>query len=193
MRRPRSSRWRAGSLRKLTSHNDALIAELQLGATEDVNFKSKDGTEVHGMHYKAARVREPARNIRCCCASTADPNGQDQHSFNFERQFFAANGYVVLNVNYRGSSGRGSKLSAKASSRIGATKKWPICWPASIMSSAMGIADPDRLGIGGWSYGGILTDYTIATRHTLQSRDQRRGQRQPDRDVRRRPVHVAIR
>ena len=37
------------------------------------------------------------------------PNGQDQHSFSFERQLFAANGYVVIAVNYRGSSGRGEK------------------------------------------------------------------------------------
>src|SRR5207245_10014119 len=36
------------------------------------------------------------------------PNGQDEHNFSFERQFFAANGYVVISVNYRGSSGRGS-------------------------------------------------------------------------------------
>ena len=36
------------------------------------------------------------------------PNGQDQHSFSFDREFFAANGYVVLAVNYRGSSGRGA-------------------------------------------------------------------------------------
>ncbi|PYS21564.1 MAG: hypothetical protein DMG11_27825, partial [Acidobacteria bacterium] len=36
------------------------------------------------------------------------PNGQDAHSFSFDRQWFAANGYVVISVNYRGSSGRGS-------------------------------------------------------------------------------------
>ena len=41
-----------GKLRKLTSHNDALMAELQLGAVEDISFKSKDGTEIHGIMVK---------------------------------------------------------------------------------------------------------------------------------------------
>src|SRR5437588_333107 len=90
------------------------------------------------------------------------PNRHDQHSFNFERQFFAANGYVVLNVNYRGSAGRGSKYSESIFA------DWGNKEVADLLAGvdhvvAMGIADPDRLGIGGWSYGGILTDYTIAT------------------------------
>ena len=42
------------------------------------------------------------------------PTAQDQHSFQFERQFFAANGYVVINPNYRGSAGRGAKVSDHA-------------------------------------------------------------------------------
>ena len=46
---------------------------------------------------------------------------------------------------------------------IGGTKKSRTCWRASITRCKKGIADPDRLGIGGWSYGGILTDYTIAS------------------------------
>src|SRR5207237_7833128 len=47
------------------------------------------------------------------------PNGQDAHSFNFERQLFAANGYVVVNVNYRGSSGRGEKYQVAISADWG--------------------------------------------------------------------------
>ena len=43
-----------GKLRKLTGHNDALLAELQLGTVEDISFQSKDGTEVHGMMIKPA-------------------------------------------------------------------------------------------------------------------------------------------
>lgn len=39
------------------------------------------------------------------------PTAQDVHSFQFERQFFAAHGYLVLGINYRGSSGRGAKYS----------------------------------------------------------------------------------
>ena len=45
-----------GSLRKLTTHNDALMAELNLVPTEDVEFKSKDGTDVHGLRHQASRL-----------------------------------------------------------------------------------------------------------------------------------------
>src|ERR1051326_5756480 len=148
-------------LRKLTTHNDALMSELLVGATEDVDFKSKDGTEVHGIITKPATF-ESGHKYPMLLRIHGGPNGQDQHSFNFERQFFAANGYVVLNVNYRGSAGRGSKYSESIFA------DWGNKEVADLLAGvdhvvAMGIADPDRLGIGGWSYGGILTDYTIAS------------------------------
>jgi dipeptidyl aminopeptidase/acylaminoacyl peptidase len=148
-------------MRKLTSHNDVLMAELQLGATEDVDFKSKDGTEVHGIITKPPTF-EAGRKYPMLLRIHGGPNGQDQHAFNFERQFFAANGYVVLNVNYRGSSGRGSKFQESIFA------DWGNKEVADLLAGvdhvvAMGIADPERLGIGGWSYGGILTDYTIAS------------------------------
>lgn len=148
-------------LRKLTSHNDALMAELQLGVTEDVDFKSKDGTEVHGLLTKPPSF-EAGKKYPMLLRIHGGPNGQDQHAFNFERQFFAANGYVVLNVNYRGSSGRGSKFQESIFA------DWGNKEVADLLAGvdhvvAMGIADPNRLGIGGWSYGGILTDYTIAS------------------------------
>ena len=41
-----------GQLRKLSSHNDAFLSEIQLGVVEDISFKSKDGTEIHGMLIK---------------------------------------------------------------------------------------------------------------------------------------------
>jgi dipeptidyl aminopeptidase/acylaminoacyl peptidase len=148
-------------MRKLTSHNDALISELQLGPTEDISFKSKDGTEVHGLITKPADY-DSAKKYPLLLRIHGGPNGQDQHAFNFERQFFAANGYVVLNVNYRGSAGRGAEYQETIFA------DWGDKEVADLLAGvdhviAMGIADPDRLGIGGWSYGGILTDYTIAS------------------------------
>jgi len=90
------------------------------------------------------------------------PNGQDQHSFSIERQVFAANGYAVLAVNYRGSSGRGQKYSRSIFADWGHYEVEDL--EAGVERViAMGVADPDRMGLGGWSYGGILTDYMIAT------------------------------
>jgi dipeptidyl aminopeptidase/acylaminoacyl peptidase len=90
------------------------------------------------------------------------PKGQDQHSFSFDREFFAANGYAVLSVNYRGSDGRGSAFQRAIFADWG-NKEVVDLMGAVDEAVRMGVADPDRLGIGGWSYGGILTDYSIAT------------------------------
>jgi dipeptidyl aminopeptidase/acylaminoacyl peptidase len=90
------------------------------------------------------------------------PNGQDQHSFAFERQWFAANGYAVLAVNYRGSSGRGSKYSKSIWADWGHHEVDDLLAAVDEVVK-MGVADPNKLGVGGWSYGGILTDYIIAS------------------------------
>src|SRR5205814_10072997 len=97
-------------LTQLSHQNDAVFAELQLGTTEEVSAKSKDGTEVHGLLTKPAGYVAGSK-IPMLLRIHGGPNSQDQHSFAFERQWFAANGYAVLAVNYRGSAGRGSKFS----------------------------------------------------------------------------------
>jgi dipeptidyl aminopeptidase/acylaminoacyl peptidase len=79
-----------------------------------------------------------------------------------ERQFFAAHGYVVLAVNYRGSSGRGEEFTRSIIADWG-NKEVADLLAGIDYAVQKGYADPERLGIGGWSYGGILTDYTIAT------------------------------
>ena len=56
-----------------------------------------------------------------------------------------------------------------------------------------GVADPDRLGVGGWSYGGILTDYVITQDDALQGRGLRRQHRQLPRRLRDRPLPVRVR
>jgi len=156
-----------GSLRPLTHQNDALMAELKLGATEDFSCKAKDGTEVHGIivkppDYAAGRKYPTLLRIH------GGPNGQDSHAFNFERQIFAANGYVVVNVNYRGSSGRGEKYQTAILADWG-NKEVIDLQAAMDHVVAAGLADPDRLGVGGWSYGGILTDAIIAKDHRFKA------------------------
>ena len=97
------------------------------------------------------------------------PNGQDSHGLpvdtyplELERQWFAAHGYVVLAVNYRGSSGRGSAFASAIVADWG-HKEVADLLGAVDYAVREKIADPHRLGVGGWSYGGILTDYLIAS------------------------------
>ncbi len=150
-----------GALRQLTHHNDALIAELNLGQTEEVGFKSKDGTDVYGLlTYPVGYVK--GTKVPLLLRIHGGPNGQDQNSFSTERQLFAANGYAVLALNYRGSSGRGQKFSRAIFADWGHYEVEDLLAGVDHVIK-MGVADPERLGVGGWSYGGILTDYLIAT------------------------------
>ena len=150
-----------GALRKLTTHNDALISELNLVATEDLEAKTQDGNEVHGLLTRPSEFRTGSP-VPTILFIHGGPNGQDEHAFDFIRQWLASKGYAVLNVNYRGSSGRGQAYSQAIFADWG--DKEVIDLKALLDKAiAIGVADPARLGVGGWSYGGILTDYMIAS------------------------------
>ncbi len=150
-----------GKLRRLSHQNDALLAELSLATTEDFVSKSKDGTVVNGLMVKPAAY-EAGKRYPLLLRIHGGPNMQEEHGFSFDRELFAANGYVVLAVNYRGSAGRGSAFQKAIYGDWGRKEVMDLLGAVD-RAIAMGVADPDRLGIGGWSYGGILTDYTIAT------------------------------
>jgi dipeptidyl aminopeptidase/acylaminoacyl peptidase len=150
-----------GDLRRLTRQNEALFAGLELGVTEPMTSKSKDGTVVNSLLVKPSSYM-PGKLYPLLLRIHGGPNGQDDWSFSFEREFFAAQGYVVLAVNYRGSSGRGSAFQKAIFGDWGRKEVMDLLGAVD-QAVALKIADPARLGIGGWSYGGILTDYTIAT------------------------------
>ena len=150
-----------GRLRKLTGHNDDLLDGVILGSTEDFTSISKDGTEVHGVLVTPPTFTR-GRRYPALLRIHGGPNSQDEHSFHFERELFAATGYVVLAVNYRGSSGRGREYQRAIVADWGNREVVDLLGAMDHLEK-QGFVDPDRLGIGGWSYGGILTNYTIAS------------------------------
>src|SRR4051812_7638135 len=150
-----------GRLRRLSHQNDEWLSKVLLGTTEEFTSTSKDGTEVHGLIVKPATY-QAGQKYPTLLRIHGGPSGQDEHAFSFEREIFAANGYVVVAVNYRGSNGRGA-VYQKAIFADWGNKEVVDLLGAMDYVQKIGLADPDRLGIGGWSYGGILTDYTIAT------------------------------
>jgi dipeptidyl aminopeptidase/acylaminoacyl peptidase len=149
------------SLRKLTAVNDALLAELTLVPTEDFTAKSKDGAEVHGLLTRPQGYK-PGDKAPAILFIHGGPNSQDAHAFDFQRQWFAAHGYAEVNVNYRGSSGRGQDYAKAIFADWGHLEVIDLLGAVDEVVK-MGVVDPDKLGIGGWSYGGILTDYTTAS------------------------------
>jgi len=158
---PEVSALENGKLRRLSHQNDEWLSKVLLGATEEFTSTSKDGTEVHGLIVKPATYRQ-GEKYPTLLRIHGGPNGQDEHAFSFERELFAANGYVVVAVNYRGSNGRGSAYQKAIFADWGDKEVVDLLGAMDYVQKS-GLADPDRLGIGGWSYGGILTDYTIAT------------------------------
>jgi dipeptidyl aminopeptidase/acylaminoacyl peptidase len=150
-----------GAFRRITRQNDPWFSQLQLATTEGFTCKSGDGTVVNGLVVKPAGFVTGQRYPTLLLIH-GGPNGQDAFSFSFDREFFAAHGYVVLAVNYRGGSGRGAAYQRAIFADWGNKEVMDLL--AGVDDAvASGVADPDRLGIGGWSYGGILTDYTIAS------------------------------
>ncbi|BEU99904.1 S9 family peptidase [Novosphingobium olei] len=151
-----------GKMRALTSHNAALAQKIAWAPVRDFSAKASDGNDVHGMVTLpagyAAGTRYPA-----VLWIHGGPNGQDAHGtdgYSLMRQWLSAQGYAVLSVNYRGSSGRGDAyahtLAADWGNKDVLDLHTAVDWAVS-----SGLADPDRLGVGGWSYGGILTDFLI--------------------------------
>lgn len=150
-----------GTLRKLTSHNDWMAKELTLGTVKGVEFTNKEGVRIGALLTLPPGVTT-ASKLPFVLHIHGGPNGQDNYGFMFDREWIAANGYAVLQVNYRGSNGRGQDFQSAIFGEWG--HKEVVDLLAGVdWAIAEGIADPDRLGLGGWSYGGILTNYTIAT------------------------------
>jgi dipeptidyl aminopeptidase/acylaminoacyl peptidase len=149
-----------GPLTRATHVNDAFIAKIKVVTPEYVKFKSKDGTTVAGYLYKpldyVAGKKYPTLLI-----PHGGPVSAYNGDFNHFWQLLAANGYVVLEPNPRGSSGYGQDF-CKAIFADWGNKDYQDDVAMVDYAVAQGVADPDKLGVGGWSYGGISTDFIIA-------------------------------
>jgi dipeptidyl aminopeptidase/acylaminoacyl peptidase len=148
-----------GGLRKLTSVNDSLLGALRLSEAKNIHFKSKDGTEIEGFLHLPVGY-QPGKRYPTLLRIHGGPVSQYRASFNFEAELFAANGYVVVTTNPRGSSGYGQAFSHALWADWG-NRDFEDVMAGVDYAIAEGYADPDRLGVGGWSYGGILTNFVI--------------------------------
>jgi len=147
-------------LTRLTKTNDTLFSQLRLAQVDYVHFKSKDGTPVSGYLYKPVGYT-PGKKVPAILNPHGGPVGQYSASFYHLAELFAANGYAVLLPNPRGSSGYGQKFCEAIFADWG-NKDFQDDMAMVDYAVAQGIADPDKLGVGGWSYGGMSTDFIIA-------------------------------
>jgi dipeptidyl aminopeptidase/acylaminoacyl peptidase len=150
----------ARGLRVIAEHNEWL-AQKRLAPVEDIRFTSADGTEIHGLLVKPLDY-EPGRRYPAILRLHGGPVYQFSHEFMVDWQAYAARGYAVIAPNPRGSSGRGFDF-ARAIHADWGRKDVDDVLAAVDHVVAAGVADPARLGVGGRSYGGMLTNYVIAS------------------------------
>lgn len=149
-----------GKLNRLSKENDALLSELKLAEGEYVSFKSKDGTVVHGYIYKPVGY-VAGKKYPTLLRPHGGPVWAYYGEFQDQLQLLAANGFLVLAPNPRGSTGYGEDF-AKAIFADWGNKDFQDDMAIVDFAIDKGLADPDKLGVGGWSYGGISTDFIIA-------------------------------
>ena len=148
-----------GEQRQLTHHND-WIAGRASGEVRDLSFASGD-VEIHGYITLPAGF-DAAKAVPLVTELHGGPVYQHSHEFDLVTRLYAAAGYAVLAINPRGSSGRGFDFSRAIYADWGNLDVKDISAGITHVIDA-GIADPKRIGVVGWSYGGILTDYMIAS------------------------------
>ena len=153
--------FEGGKLRRLTHMQDSFLAPLKLPKVEGFRSKSKDGTLVSGILYRPEQMA-PLGKLPLILFIHGGPVAQDDFRFDMTRMIYAAAGYAVAAVNYRGSSGRGVEFTRSIYGDWGNKEVMDVIGAADHLV-AQGIVDPDKMGLAGWSYGGITTNYTIAT------------------------------
>jgi dipeptidyl aminopeptidase/acylaminoacyl peptidase len=143
-----------GSIKPLTSHN-SWLADYSLAQTEIVKWKSKDGTEVEGLLTKPVGYQAGSK-VPMLLNPHGGPTGASINGFTGTVQVLAANGFAVLQPNFRGSTGKGLAFS-QANKNTWGKGDYEDCMSGVDAMVASGLADPDRLGAFGWSYGGYMT------------------------------------
>ncbi|UCF39154.1 MAG: S9 family peptidase, partial [Acidobacteriota bacterium] len=146
-------------VRRLTGENLELLKGIALAQVEDIHFESRDGTPIEGYVIKPPDFKEGQRYPTLLWIH-GGPVSQFAHAFDDRWQTLAGAGFLVVSANPRGSSGYGEDFSHAIWAAWG-QKDYEDVMAAVDHVIELGYSDPDRLGVGGWSYGGILTNYVI--------------------------------
>ncbi|MBM3803443.1 MAG: S9 family peptidase [Acidimicrobiia bacterium] len=149
-----------GQALKQLTHLNPHLERLRYGETEEIDWKAKDGLDITGILVKPVDYQKGKR-YPTVVQVHGGPESADLNGFQVAwAQLFAAHGYLTFLPNYRGSVGRGVEYTiANHGDRGGKDFQDILAGIESIVSR--GLADPERLGIGGWSYGGFMSAWAI--------------------------------
>jgi len=142
----------------------ALLEGVTLAIQKPIDYPAKDGVNIPG--YLTLPPGRAAKNLPAIVMPHGGPSARDQWGFDWLPQYFAAQGYAVLQPNFRGSSGYGDDWFQDKG-----FKSWQIAigdvLDAGLWLVSEGIADPDRIAIVGWSYGGYAALQSVVVDSTL--------------------------
>tara|TARA_B100000700_G_C14911962_1_gene792714 strand:- start:181 stop:1200 length:1020 start_codon:yes stop_codon:yes gene_type:complete len=145
-------------LSKITASNP-FISNIKLGKQETINWESADGINIQGVITYPTSYRKGAR-YPLILQIHGGPEGVSLEGWNtspgYPVQLLAAEGYVVLQPNYRGSGGRGVDFSKADHNDLGGLEYDDVIKGIDHLIE-LGIVNKDKVGTGGWSYGGYFS------------------------------------
>lgn len=144
---------------KFLTHTTPKNFDSGLVTPEDIHYRSKDGTQIDAILHKP-RGYEPGKKYPAVLWIHGGPEGQDNLRFDAWPQFLALAGYLVLQPNYRGSTGYGEKFRNLNVEDSGGGEVDDVAAGAEYLIQ-QGLADPKRLAIGGGSHGGTMVGYAV--------------------------------
>lgn len=136
----------------------------KLASVQSVSVRSPDGITIPA--YLTLPPGKTAKNLPAVVLPHGGPSDRDEWGFDWVAQYLAAKGYAVLQPEYRGSSGFGDAWLMQNGFKSWKTSIGDITASAHWLAD-QGIADPKRLAIVGWSYGGYAALQSAATEPTL--------------------------
>jgi dipeptidyl aminopeptidase/acylaminoacyl peptidase len=151
----------SGAPKKLSDLNADVLAGKQLGEVESLTFISNDNKfEVEAFLTRPIGMTASSKHPLIVNIH-GGPHGQNGPAFSFRNQVFAAHGYAVLNVNFRGSTGYGQKFADAVFGDQNGSEAQDILYGVSAAVRRNLWIDRERMGIEGVSYGGQLTEWLI--------------------------------
>jgi dipeptidyl aminopeptidase/acylaminoacyl peptidase len=158
---------RGGQLQRITHAGDDAIAHLSLGDVKVVSWTAKDGTKLEGIATFPAGYRAGTSGPFVVLPH-GGPEGNDLLELDTWARFVAGLGYIVLQPEYRGSTGYGSAFMDAIYQHFG-DRAYSDVNSATDFAVAQGWADPNRLAIFGWSAGGFMTAWTVTQTHRYRA------------------------
>lgn len=135
------------------------LEERALAASEVITYPSFDGTEISAV-VTLPLAPHPATGAPLMVLPHGGPDGMSLDDFSFLPQMFAQRGLLVFEPNFRGSIGQGRDFYAANRSRIGDVDYRDIMAGVDYLV-ASGRVDPSRMVVGGWSFGGTMTNWIV--------------------------------